>query len=165
MSNLPITSAFNDGYIAEMYESFLRDPASVDESWRQFFRIAAELGGGTAQGYDPAMLRKAAAAAALVSAIQHFGHLAVQLDPLGTPPPGAAELKPEYHGITQADLERLPASAISAWTSGTAADVIQHLRERYCGTLAFDIEHVSEEAGYEDRPAFPSQSIGPKTTA
>jgi len=40
MSALPITSVFNDGYIAETYESYRRDPASVDESWRQFFRVA-----------------------------------------------------------------------------------------------------------------------------
>ena len=31
MSSLPITSVFNDGYIAEQYEQYQRDPASVDE--------------------------------------------------------------------------------------------------------------------------------------
>jgi len=46
MPTTPITSVYNDGYIAEMYESFRRDPASVDESWRQFFRFAQQLGGG-----------------------------------------------------------------------------------------------------------------------
>src|SRR4051812_23021209 len=105
MSGLPIVSVFNDGYIAEMYESFQRDPASVDESWRQYFRMVGQLGGssGAAGGYDASVLRKTAGAAALISAIQRFGHLAVQLDPLGSPPPGAAELKAEFHGITDAD--------------------------------------------------------------
>ena len=41
----PITSVYNDGYIAEQYEAFRRDPASVDESWRQFFRVAQQFGG------------------------------------------------------------------------------------------------------------------------
>src|SRR5512147_2736243 len=104
MNDLPITSAFNDGYISEMYESFLRDPASVDESWRQFFRFAQRLGGGGAPAADPAYLRKVAGAAGLVQAVRQYGHLDVQLDPLGSPPLGAAELKPEFHGITEADL-------------------------------------------------------------
>src|SRR3954462_13482895 len=99
MSSLPITSVFNDGYIAEAYESFRRDPNSVDESWRQFFRFAQQLS-GQAEGtgaVDQSRLRKAAAASSLVGAIQRYGHLAVQIDPLCRPPSGAAELKPEFH--------------------------------------------------------------------
>ena len=45
MASEVITSVFNDGYIAEAYESYRRDPASVDESWRQFFRFAEQLSG------------------------------------------------------------------------------------------------------------------------
>ena len=47
MSSLPVTSVFNDGYIAELYEQFRRDPNSVDESWRQFFRFAQQLSGAS----------------------------------------------------------------------------------------------------------------------
>src|SRR6185437_10613765 len=102
----PIISAFNDGYVAGLYESFLRDPASVDESWRQFFQFAHSLArieapaaaagagaqaGGVATGVagtaapataNPAYLRKVAGAAALAQAVRHYGHFDVQLDPL-----------------------------------------------------------------------------------
>ena len=61
---------------------------------------------------DPALLKKAAGAAALMQAIRTYGHFAVQLDPLGTPPLGAPELLPEFHGITEADLELVPGSAV-----------------------------------------------------
>lgn len=151
MSNLPITSAFNDGLIAELYESYRRDPASVDESWRQFFRTAESLGGQAAAGpvSDTSLLRKAAAAASLAGAIQRHGHLAVGLDPLGTPPPGAAELAPGFHGITNADLEALPASTLGDDTGGTAADVIRRMRDAYCGALAYEIEHLNAEAERE----------------
>ena len=37
------TSAFNDGYIAEQFEAYQADPSSVDESWRQFFRLGGAL--------------------------------------------------------------------------------------------------------------------------
>jgi 2-oxoglutarate dehydrogenase E1 component len=147
MSELPITSVFNDGYIAEQYEAFRRDSSSVDESWRQFFRFAERLGGGRPSpgvAYDPSLLRKAAAASSLAFAIQRYGHLAVQVDPLGTQPPGAAELKPEFHGITEAELPEVPAQALG-YDEGTAADVVRHLRDLYCGPLGYEFEHLEEE--------------------
>jgi 2-oxoglutarate dehydrogenase E1 component len=141
----PTTTVFNDGYIAETYEAYRRDPSSVDESWRQFFRTAESLAGLT--GGPPAdadLLRKAAGAAALEDAIRYYGHLAVQLDPLGTPPPGAVELTPEFHGITEQELAHVPASALG-YSSGTAADVVRRLREVYCGSIALEFAHLGNE--------------------
>jgi 2-oxoglutarate dehydrogenase E1 component len=151
MSGLPTTSAFNDGYIAELYDAYRRDPASVDESWRQFFRFAESLGraeaapgGGT---FDASILRKTAGAAGLVAAIERFGHLAVAIDPLGSTAPGAAELEPEFHGISESDLDDVPAAALGGGRSerGTAADLVRHLRELYCTSLGYEFEHVSDE--------------------
>ena len=142
----PSTTIFNDAYIAEAFERYRRDPASVDESWRQYFRAAESLGGGgTAGGVDEGLLRKTAGAAALVEAIRQYGHLAVQLDPLGTPPPGGPELTPEFHGITEDDLALVPASALG-FETGTAADVVRHLREVYCGAIGFELTHLGSEA-------------------
>ena len=149
MSSLPITSVFNDGYIASVYEAFRRDPSSVDESWRQFFRFAEQLAPAGEGAVDASLLRKAAGAASYLGAIQRYGHLAVQLDPLGSPPPGAAELKPEFYGITDADLAKLPASTLGSDADGTAADVIQKVREQYCGSLAYEFEHLNEEVERE----------------
>ncbi|OYV67178.1 MAG: hypothetical protein B7Z72_10065, partial [Gemmatimonadetes bacterium 21-71-4] len=150
MSGLPISSVFNDGYIAEAYETYRRDPALVDESWRQFFRFAESLSGiapaagGAAGGQDAERLRKAAGAGALVAAIRRYGHYAVPIDPLGTPPHGAAELTPEYHGITEADLREVPGSALGE-SEGTAAEAVAKRRAWYCGGLAYEFVHVSDE--------------------
>ncbi|MHB1862522.1 MAG: 2-oxoglutarate dehydrogenase E1 component [Gemmatimonadaceae bacterium] len=150
MSGLPISSVFNDGYIAEAYETYRRDPALVDESWRQFFRFAESLSGiapaagGAAGGQDAELLRKAAGAGALVAAIRRYGHYAVPIDPLGTPPHGAAELTPEYHGITEADLREVPGSALGE-SEGTAAEAVAKRRAWYCGGLAYEFVHVSDE--------------------
>jgi 2-oxoglutarate dehydrogenase E1 component len=146
MSGVPISSVFNDGYIAEAYDAYRRDPASVDESWRQFFRFAESLGGSAPAngGYDAELLRKAAGAGALVAAIRRYGHYAVPIDPLGTPPHGAAELTPEYHGITEQDLREVPATALGEH-EGTAADVVAQRRAWYCGSLAYEFVHVSDE--------------------
>ncbi len=141
----PITGAFNDAFIADMYERFRENPESVDASWRQFFGFAQSIA-GTAPGItDESLLRKVAAAAALVEDIRHYGHLAVRLDPLGTPPAGAQELTPEYHGLTARDLDRIPGSALG-FSDATAADVVQRLRGIYASTIGFDVEHIEEEA-------------------
>src|SRR5688500_10652902 len=104
MSALPVAGVFNDGDIAEMFESWRHDPASVDSSWQQLSKLAERLSGasGTTPSVDSSdvsLLRAVAGASALAQAIRSYGHLAVQLDPLGTPPLGAAELSPEFHGI------------------------------------------------------------------
>ncbi|HRN54642.1 MAG TPA: hypothetical protein PK788_14195 [Gemmatimonadaceae bacterium] len=47
----PIASVFNDAYAAEQFERYAQDPASVEESWRQFFRFAEEaMGRGPSSG-------------------------------------------------------------------------------------------------------------------
>ena len=139
-----ITSVFNDGYIAEAYESYKRDPASVDESWRQFFQFAERLGGGGGPA-DPNMLRKVAAASSLADAVRAYGHLDVPIDPLGAPPPGAAELTPEFHGITESDLAAIPGAALG-FEDATAAEGIARLRRLYSSTMGFQFEHVGSAA-------------------
>ncbi|HJU89266.1 MAG TPA: 2-oxoglutarate dehydrogenase E1 component [Gemmatimonadaceae bacterium] len=149
MSSLPITSAFNDGYVAELYERFQRDPSSVDASWRQFFEFAQSLGGGAQPTVATASaLRKVAGAAGLVQAIRQYGHLAVQLDPLGTAPLGAKELTPEFHGISEEDLRTIPGAAL--WfEDDTALAAVNRLRALYSGTMGFEFEHIEEQAERE----------------
>jgi 2-oxoglutarate dehydrogenase E1 component len=149
MSTPPVTGTYNDGYIAELYERFRSDPAAVDESWRQYFRFAEQLTGAAPPEAGPGaadaeLLRAVAGAAGLVSAIQRYGHMCVQIDPLGTPPIGAAEMKPEFHGITDADLRRIPAQALGG-TSGTAADFVARMRELWCGAIGFEYDHLEED--------------------
>jgi 2-oxoglutarate dehydrogenase E1 component len=153
MADTHITSSvFNDGYIAEQFEAFRANPSSVDESWRQFFHFATQFATSGATGFaaasDPELPRIAAAAAALAQNIRIFGHLAVQLDPLGTPALGAKELTPEFHHISEADLARVPAASIGLKDArfNTAADVITMLRKRYSSRLALEVTHLPSEA-------------------
>jgi 2-oxoglutarate dehydrogenase E1 component len=146
MSSEPITSVFNDGYIAEAYERFLADPSSVDESWRQFFKFASSLAGIAApQGgaIDSSQLAKVAGAASLVDAIRAFGHLAAEIDPLGNRPPGTPELTPEFHGVTDEDLRAIPGSALRS-NEATALDVVNRLRSLYSTNIGFEFDHLGD---------------------
>jgi 2-oxoglutarate dehydrogenase E1 component len=155
MTSLPIMGVYNDGHVAELFERFRRDPDSVDESWRQYFRFAESLGGpgvpATMAGVvepltpDVSFLRRVAGAAALMDAIRIYGHFAVRTDPLGTDPSGAAELLPGFHGITEDDLALVPAAALGV-DNGTAADVAARLRQLYQSNLAFEFDYLENEA-------------------
>jgi 2-oxoglutarate dehydrogenase E1 component len=156
MSAQPITSVFNDGYVAEVYESYRSDPASVDESWRQFFRFAESLSGVTtasapqaAQPVDATLLRKVAGAAELIDSIRAYGHLAAEIDPLGTRPPGTPELTAEFHGITEADLETIPGDVLGA-KGATAAEAVANLRRLYSSDTGFEFDHLgaADERGW-----------------
>ncbi|HUQ21313.1 MAG TPA: 2-oxoglutarate dehydrogenase E1 component [Gemmatimonadaceae bacterium] len=151
MAPQPITSVFNDAYIAEAYESYRRDPASVDESWRQFFRFADSLAGTTGASapapsqVDASSLRKVAAAAGLLDSIRAYGHLAAEIDPLGTRPPGTPELTPEFHGLTEDDLKQIPGEVLGA-AEATAAEAIAHLRSLYSSDTGFEFDHLGSAA-------------------
>ena len=141
---LPRAGVFNDGLIAEQWERYQSDPASVDESWRQYFRFAQSLAGAGAApvgATDASLLRKVAAASALVAAIRAFGHLAFQRDPLGTVAAGTPELTAEFHGITDEDLSSVPGSALG-FSHDTAADVVAHLRRLYSTSIGLEFEHL-----------------------
>ncbi len=150
MSSDPITSVFNDGYIAEVFESYRRDPSSVDESWRQFFRFAENLGGALpaaagapSQATDASSLKKAAAAASLVDSIRAYGHLAAQIDPLGNTPPGTPELTPEFHGLSEDDLVTIPGEVLRS-SEPTVADVVTRLRSLYSSNVGFEFDHLGK---------------------
>ena len=149
MTTQPITSVFNDGYVAEAYEAYRRDPASVDESWRQFFKFAESLSAatqpGTSEKIDASLLKKVAGAAALIDSIRAYGHLAAEIDPLGTRPPGTPELTPEFHGTTEADLRTIPGEALGA-PEATAAEAVARLRKLYSSNIGFEFDHLGNAA-------------------
>ena len=148
----PVSSVFNDAYVAELYEAYVHDPSSVDESWRQFFRFAERLGGAApatsaaAAGVpDQEFARKVVGISRYLNSIRRYGYLAVQLDPLGSPPPGARELTPEHYGITEADLDHITGAALGFPHLATGRDVAERLKFRYTRNLAVEFVHCGSE--------------------
>jgi 2-oxoglutarate dehydrogenase E1 component len=96
---------------------------------------------------DPELLGGVAAAMALVKAFRMHGHLAAHLDPLGSEPPGDPALEPErlVPKLTPDLQERIPASLLRLYVEGaTLAEALPRLRETYTGTIAYEIEHISD---------------------
>src|SRR5437773_3714154 len=87
--------------------------------------------------------RAVAAAMALVKAFRNFGHMAARLDPLGSDPPGDPALDPGPLGLTPEIMARVPAEVLRIYVPGrTLGDAYPELRNTYCGTLAYEVEHI-----------------------
>ena len=98
----------------------------------------------TVSGAD---LGRMASAMALVDAYRLYGHLAAQLDPLGTPPPGDPALDPAFHGLDPEAMDRIPGDLLKAHVGGdTLAEVLVRLRRTYSGTIAYEVEHIANHA-------------------
>jgi 2-oxoglutarate dehydrogenase E1 component len=92
----------------------------------------------------PANLANVAAAMFLVDNFRTHGHLGAHLDPLGSAPRGDPALDPATVGLTDEAMAAVPADVLRVHVPGnTLAEVLPHLRATYCGTLAYEIEHVS----------------------
>ena len=164
---MTITSTY-DHRIIQGAESgmFLRKVDSLLQGEERFYDSVAEslgsTGGGMGDGgWVPAAiptptpthpasaiphpddLRSVAAATALIRAHRNFGHLAARLDPLGSEPPGDPALDPGPLGLTPEIMARIPAEVLRIYVPGaTLADALPALRATYCGTIAYEVEHI-----------------------
>ena len=92
---------------------------------------------------DEQLIAAVLAGNSLLSAHRTHGHLAAHLDPLGRPPHGDPSLEPAELGLTDELMARIPASLLAMHVPGaTLAEALPHLRETYCGPIAYEIEHI-----------------------
>jgi multifunctional 2-oxoglutarate metabolism enzyme len=105
---------------------------------------AATSGGASTIAVNEELLRGVQAATTLVSRFRSHGHLAARLDPLDSEPEGDPGLDPEPLGLSPEIQARIPAKVLNMYVPGaTLADALPHLRETYCGTIAYEIEHIA----------------------
>jgi len=163
----------NAGYARLLLDEYLENPEAVPAEWRELFeradgRLLASVpglarllershaaNGETAaavaapgpQQLDLELLGGVAAAMALVKAHRMHGHLAARLDPLGSEPPGDPALDPLHlePKLTPELQARIPTRILRVSVAGdTLAEALPRLQATYCGTMAYEIEHISD---------------------
>jgi 2-oxoglutarate dehydrogenase E1 component len=163
-------SGGNAGFIEDLYEQFLKDPAAVDATWAAYFRdlkagSTEEVAHGDvrqrllARQHAPAPRTVASASADLASAKQgavsrliqvyaNRGHLIANLDPLGLQDRGRPTvLNLDHFGLSEADLdtEFFTGSRIEAIRArSTLRDILSTLKFIYCETIGAEFAHVSD---------------------
>ena len=158
-----VFDTYNAAYVQAVYEQYLQNPSSVDETWRSLFasETTGLIGGGNgatvatepvpAADAPPSLrqLRAARAAGELVDAYRLHGHRAARLDPLGGTPPGHPMLDVAFHGITAADLATVPSALIDDLPGDTMTEVLDWLKETYTGSIGYEFEHLEDPAQRE----------------
>src|SRR6184192_605946 len=103
-----------------------------------------------ATGASPNEIRRAAEdsirAMMLIRTYRVRGHLAANLDPLGLMKRDVpADLTPEWHGFSNADLDRpiFICGALGLETA-TVREIVRILQATYCGHIGFEYMHINE---------------------
>jgi 2-oxoglutarate dehydrogenase E1 component len=93
---------------------------------------------------DQELLQAVQAATSLLKNYRTHGHLAARLDPLGSEPKGDPAIQPETVNLTPELMARIPASILRIGVPGeTLLEALPRMREVYCGTMAYQFEHLS----------------------
>jgi multifunctional 2-oxoglutarate metabolism enzyme len=99
--------------------------------------VIAEAGAGE-------VARAAAAGMGLVMRYRTHGVNAAHLDPLSDATPFDTALEPASLGLDHSIMEKVPATVLRVYAPGeTLADVLNRLRDTYCSTIAYEVEHIS----------------------
>jgi 2-oxoglutarate decarboxylase len=150
LKRLELLLAGADGF----YESILSDlktgavaapaPTATNGASHAAAPAPAAPSGGAVVAPSTDVLRAVASGSALVAAYRTHGHLSANLDPLGTPPVGDTSLDPASYGLTPALMAAVPANVLGVKVPGnTLAEVVPNLQKTYSSTIAYEIEHIS----------------------
>jgi len=103
-----------------------------------------------AAGAGPDEIRRAAEdsirAMLLIRTYRVRGHLAADLDPLGlTRREVPADLTPEFHGFSNADLDRpIFICGVLGFETATVRQIVEVLQANYCGHVGLEYMHINE---------------------
>ncbi|MEJ6001804.1 2-oxoglutarate dehydrogenase E1 component [Paucibacter soli] len=122
--------------------------APVIESFAQ--RAKANAFGNKASSSDLAVARKQVHVQSLIAAYRFLGSRWADLDPLQrTERPRIPELEPSFYDLTESDMD-ISFSATNTYFSKaesmTLREIVQALRETYCGSVGAEYMHITDPA-------------------
>ncbi len=161
----------NAPYIEAWYESWLEDPASVPEQWRQYFdslpaedesgipetghlavgehfRQLARLNGFQINGHPRVSVEytdhKQAGVSRLVNSYRIRGHENANLDPLGRAHHApVADLELAFHDLDDADLQNeFDTGSLAAPNRMKLADILALIKRVYCKSIGVEYMHI-----------------------
>ncbi len=158
-----LMSGENAAYVEALFEDYLTGRAGIPDTWRRLFEGLVGGNGGAANGaaaqtrFRPTPAARPPAHTStqsmsgvgifgLVDAYRALGHLAARLDPLGRGQSSHPLLDPGRFGFSDADLE-VPGGSGSflGLDRGTPLELIEALRETYCGTFAVEFMEIRDK--------------------
>jgi 2-oxoglutarate dehydrogenase E1 component len=160
----------NAPFIEALYESYLSDPASVDERWRGYFDELQKLDDGerdvahapiqeafarrakrgralTAAGVvSAAAMQKQISVLQLINAYRFHGARHANVDPLNRQEqPYIAELDPAYYGLSETDMDTVfNTGTLVGPQQAPLREILQLLSDTYCGSVGSEYMYISD---------------------
>ncbi len=144
--------------ISDLYESYLKDPNSVDTSWQNFFKgfdfhaswndsEGATNGviNGAATASDPSTVQKEMAVISLIKAFRSRGHLLAKTNPIRPRKNRQARLDLKDYALSEADLDtKFQAGNFLGIGVVTLRTILESLNKIYSGSVGFEYAYIRE---------------------
>ena len=167
MSNFSHIANAHPSYIENLYQAFRNDPASVEESWRDFFlgfeyadgQQAGEGAGASVVGKGGHLalpkdgagninwehVGKELSVFALIKAYRVRGHVDANIDPINVFDDPDAVLDLSSYDLSEADLDTtFKAAEQMHLPPSTLREIIAQLDRIYLGKIGFEADHIFE---------------------
>ncbi len=160
----------NSLWLESLYEQYIADPNSLDETWRDYFASLpmvaenardvphseirqqfvelAKQGGGTRPsapvGGGSAAELKQIYVTQLINAYRVRGHQLAKTDPLGVETDAMVrELRLRENGLSEADLDTVfPTPSLEGIDRAPLRDIIEHLERCYCSAIGYEFMYI-----------------------
>jgi 2-oxoglutarate dehydrogenase E1 component len=164
----------NAPFVEALYESYLENPGSIPENWREYFDQMQNLPGADQKDVAHAPVvesfvqraklgqlgsralmqgtgapeRLQVAALLLVTSYRISGSRWATLDPLKrVTRPAVPELEPAYYDLAESDLDTMVSSGSFVGPDRiTLRDLVQALRDTYCRNIGFEYMFIGDRA-------------------
>jgi 2-oxoglutarate dehydrogenase E1 component len=152
MDKYSFLNAAHTAYFADLYDQYLKNPDSVEPSWRAFFQgydFGSEnygMGGEIVEGVStqiPEQLQKEFQVVKLIDGYRSRGHLFTKTNPVRARRKYAPTLEIEIFGLSKSDLNTVfSAGEIIGIGAKTLQVIIDHLERIYCDSIGVEYMYI-----------------------
>ena len=154
MDKFSFLNAAHTAYFADLYDQYLKNPDSVEPSWRAFFQgydFGTEsfgINGEIVEGVStqiPEQVQKEFQVIKLIDGYRSRGHLFTRTNPVRARRKYAPTLEIENFGLSQNDLQtKFSAGDILGIGTVTLQSIIDHLERIYCDSIGVEYMYIRQ---------------------
>lgn len=155
MDKYSFLNAAHTAYFADLYDQYLKNPDSVEPSWRAFFQgydFGSEnygMDGEIVEGVSaqiPEQIQKEFQILKLIDGYRSRGHLFTRTNPVRARRKYAPTLEIENFGLTENDLQSVfsAGEVLGLGSNATLQTIIDHLERIYCDSIGIEYMYIRQ---------------------
>ncbi|MBU1013808.1 MAG: 2-oxoglutarate dehydrogenase E1 component, partial [Bacteroidetes bacterium] len=144
MDSFSYLNTIDPEMVEDLYQKFLKDPDSVDQSWKLFFDGYEFSRTNYSQSdSDVRVYPDEFKVINLINDYRQRGHLFTETNPVRKRRSYAPTLDIENYGLTAADQDKLfQAGTELGIGRSSLKDIVSHLKETYCRSVGSEYEYI-----------------------